>query len=365
MGKLMRVSRPVELDSRNNALNLFRLLLAGLVLVDHTYFLSGHGDGPLVGGRDMGTWAVYGFFAISGYLITGSRVANPWGRFLLKRVARIFPGFLACNVVVAFVLGPIAWLADGRSLSAYLTGSHGPIEYVVANAPLKIAFYDIAGGPFDVPIAGVWNGSLWSLYFEFLCYLAIGFLASLAIMRGAAPMAAVYLVALGAWAAADRFAGSILGGYQVRTLTELVPWFFGGAAVFWLTRKRVLDPRLAAAAAVGTVLLVALSDRWGPQAAAPLVVYDLIWLATVIPSPRLVQTHDVSYGVYIYAFPVQQVLATFGVVSAGIAAFAAAAAIGTVSLATASWLMVERPAMALLQRVRYPPWMPRRARPGS
>ena len=59
------------------------------------------------------------------------------------------------------------------------------------------------------------------------------------------------------------------------------------------------------------VLVVAV-DHWGAQAAAPLIAYVLLWLSTVLPSPRLARRHDISYGVYIYAFPVQQLLAYAG-----------------------------------------------------
>src|SRR6476620_3295224 len=66
-------SRAVVLDARNNSLNLIRLVLALLVLVAHSYPLAGAGDGSVVRGESLGGWAVFGFFAISGYLISASR----------------------------------------------------------------------------------------------------------------------------------------------------------------------------------------------------------------------------------------------------------------------------------------------------
>ena len=62
------------LGSRDNALNLVRLVLAGLVIVCHTWMVGGFAGPAFVGA--LGPWAVYGFFAMSGYLIAGSRLRN-------------------------------------------------------------------------------------------------------------------------------------------------------------------------------------------------------------------------------------------------------------------------------------------------
>lgn len=55
--------------------------------------------------------------------------------------------------------------------------------FLIANAPLKISVWDIAGTPLGVPYPGAWNGSLWTLYYEFICYLIIGALGFLAVAR--------------------------------------------------------------------------------------------------------------------------------------------------------------------------------------
>ena len=344
--------RAVRLNVGDNALNLFRLALAGLVLVAHTYFLRGWGAGP---SSARAISARGGSTASSPSAVTSSpasRISNTPGRYLLKRVARIFPGFLVCNFVVAALIAPSAWLHSGRSLSEYVQSHHGPLQYVLVNAPLKISFYDIGGGPTGVPIVGTWNGSLWSLYFEFLCYIAIGLIASFALLRRAVPLTLIYLVALAAWVLVERLPNILSSNYQFKTLAELAPWFLGGAAVYAVTRHGSLFPGVAVCAAVAGGGLVAISPHWGPQAAAPLFAYFLLWFATVVPCPRIIQTHDVSYGVYIYAFPMQQLLASFGMADRGLWAFGLSAAILTIGCAVSSWLLVERPAMRRLTRPR-------------
>ena len=130
--------RAVELDVRDNSLNLIRLGLALLVLVAHGFYLSGAGTGPSFEGENLGGWAVFGFFTISGYLITASRFANPLGRYLLLRVARIYPAFLVCLVVTAGIFAPIAWAAEGRDWNGFLATPTTPLAYVLDNLALRI-----------------------------------------------------------------------------------------------------------------------------------------------------------------------------------------------------------------------------------
>ena len=90
-------------------------------------------------------------------------------------------------------------------------------------------------------------------------------------------------------------------------------------------------------------------DHWGAQLASPLIAYALLWLGAVLPSPALVQRHDISYGVYIYAFPVQQLLVYAGATRLGLVGYDVVAALVTAALAALSWRAVERP---VLRRVR-------------
>ena len=79
------------LRGRDNGLNLVRLVLAGRVVVGHSWPIGGFGaNGFMLGMRN---WAVYGFFAISGYLIAGSRLRLGWASFMMRRAARILPGY--------------------------------------------------------------------------------------------------------------------------------------------------------------------------------------------------------------------------------------------------------------------------------
>ena len=96
-----------EYPYRRNSLNLFRLILAFLVLVAHGYYIVGRDDSPGFNGENLGGWAVIGFFVISGFLITRSRFRTDPGTFLVHRIGRIMPAFIVCLLLTATVLSLI------------------------------------------------------------------------------------------------------------------------------------------------------------------------------------------------------------------------------------------------------------------
>ena len=245
-----------QLDPRVNSLNLIRLGLASTVLFAHGFYLSGTGVGPHVDGENLGGWAVFGFFAISGYLITASRWSNSLGTFLVHRVARIFPAFLVCLVVVAVLFAPIGYLRQHGSLAGYLTtGPTTPAGYVFSNLMLHINTDQIASTPIGVPYPSAWNGSLWSLYYEFQCYLIVAGLAMISwVRRSPWGVAVAWILSVGAYAGWSRVVGPLLGGNaDAQVLIKLLPLFLGGALV-QLLRDRLPLHWTGAAISVVAVL---------------------------------------------------------------------------------------------------------------
>jgi peptidoglycan/LPS O-acetylase OafA/YrhL len=146
-----------------------------------------------------------------------------------------------------------------------------------------------------------------------------------------------------AWATADGWGP---GAYpDLVLLARLLPAFLGGALVQVLAGRVALRLPVALVALVAAAALVVGVERWGAQAASPLIAYVLLWLSTVLPSPGFARRHDISYGVYIYAFPVQQLLVYAGAHRFGLVAYDAVAALATAAVAAVSWRLVERPAL--------------------
>jgi len=264
-------------------------------------------------------------------------------------VARIYPAFVVCLVVTAGVFAPVAWWVERGTWDGFLSTPTTPLGYVAQNLGLRITAYDVAGTPSAVPYPGAWNGSLWTLYFEFGCYLVVGLLVCLpAVRRHPWVIGLLFAVSVAAWATAPQWSPG--GPSDLGLLARLLPPFLGGALVQVVARRLPLRAAFALPAVAGSALLVVTVDGWGAQAASPLIAYAVLWLSTVLPSPALVRRHDVSYGAYIYAFPVQQLLAYAGAPRLGIVGYDVLAALATVALATVSWRLVERPALRWVRR---------------
>lgn len=354
------------LDPRRNSLNLLRLVLAASVFVSHSFALSASGPEPRFAGETLGGWAVIGFFVISGYLITASRTRTDLGTYLVHRVARIFPAFLVCLVVTVVVFAPIAFVVERGGLDGYLTSPNTPFNYVFANAGLRIADFTVAGTLATVPYPLAWNGPLWTLYYEFVCYLVVGFVAIFPWVRTKPyALVALFLITVLVRINLDVLSGYTNGNGDVVFLSKLLPYFLGGAVVYMLRERIPLRWWVALPSLALGLVIVSTWNTWGGQLAAPLYAIAILWVASWLPSPVLIQRNDISYGVYIYAWPIQQLLALAGVHERGQWVYNLSTAALTAVAATASWLLVERPVMRRARQVGKKPSPPIEAAPSA
>lgn len=341
-------------NPRSNNFDGLRLALALMVLIDHGTVMR-TGEHPGIWGRSaIGDFAVDGFFVLSGLLITRSYLKlNSFFRFTWHRVLRIMPGFVVCLVATALVFAPVAALLTGRSAASAFTEPPTAWRYIYGNAALLITQYDIAGLLPNNPTPLIFNGSLWTLSLEALCYALIGVLGVMAILRRArwaVPALAAMLWVLTLLQEA---------GYEVligdNTLRLVVAFLVGATA--WLYADRIpMTGWLALLAAVVLLVSVATLDNYRLTGIVP-AAYILAWLGTCLPWNRSLR-RDLSYGVYIYHWPVFQLLAATSLVTVSVPLFILAGAIVIGLLALASWHAVEHP--ALRQKNRTPPWPPAR-----
>jgi len=331
-----------QFDPRRNGLNAVRLGLAAAVIVWHSAPVTGT-PVPWAPVRHLGgsLW-VDAFFAISGFLITRSWMRNPRvGSYLRARALRILPAFYVCLLLTAFVIAPLAVRAQGQTLAA-----SDSLHYVLANSLLRVQQYGIAGTPTDVPFPGVWNGSLWTLWWEALCYLGIVAIGLLGLLKRSRLTIAVLFGLF--WCAELAVTLGVLDRYEFRMGARFGLMFTAGALMLVFADKIRVRPRYVALAAVGLLPAAFLSDY--RLVAAPLVAYCALALGAMMTAPRWRFTQDLSYGTYVYAFPLQQLLACLGLATLPVAAFAGLSIAVTLPLAAASWFLVERPALRLKRR---------------
>jgi peptidoglycan/LPS O-acetylase OafA/YrhL len=337
------------------------------VIFSHALTLGGLGSESIASKTTLGTLAVYGFFGISGYLIAGSAYSNGFIQFLWRRFLRIFPAYWVCLLVTAFVFGAIAWTFTGHAgpqhcgLSCYLSAPNGPLQYVIHNSWLRQVQTSIAGTPSGIPRSFVWNGSAWTLFYEFMCYLILGFLALLGILRRRILVLGLFLAVFLAEIVIDVTPSlndqfNVYMNWDAKEMLTFVPIFLAGALLY-LYRDRIPDMGVLALAATALVLLslvipIGVSAPGGLRFVstdlfAPLLAYPLLWLGIHLPLYRIGARNDYSYGVYIYAYPVQQLLTLAHVQRFGYTTYAVLAVVCTAPLAVGSWWLIEKRALRL------------------
>lgn len=339
-----------RIDDRHNSLNAVRLVLAVTVIVSHAPKALG-GDALSFGDLEIGGWAVAGFFGISGWLVTQSRLRLPFADYLWRRCLRIYPGFWACLAVTAFVLAPLAALAG--------PGSWRPVaavRYVVDNLTMAVVTPRIPTTLRGAPLPGTWNLSLWTLAYEFLCYLGIGLLFFLPVARRRASVVVGAFVLVTVAHAALLAIGEANGSFLVQG-ARLGSCFLAGAVL----QRCTSIPLTAPIAAAMVVVLAGLTATGGLRVLGALpIAYVCLWLGSVLPLQRIGRRNDVSYGVYVYGFPIQQLLAVAGILTSNTVLYVLATLALVIPLAWLSWRLVEQPALRLKKA---PPFFLTRFRP--
>lgn len=349
-------------DPQNNALNAWRLAMATGVILWHSWLITGRTISFEPAHQLLRDVWVDGFFAISGFLITWSWMRRPRLRdYFVARGLRILPGFWVCLIVIAFVIAPIGVALGGGSPGKLLL-SPGPIQYVLNNFALLMRQSDVSGTPLGVPLPGEWDSSLWTLYWEALCYIAIAILGVAGLLRrrwvipGLLVLAVLWstqLPSMSAIVEAPPDKRPPLDAATQMLIAEgaaarFAVMFLAGALLFQV--RNVIPARWSLVALSVTVVLAASllpNYRW--IAAFPLA-YALVVSGALIHHPRLRLRTDLSYGVYIYAFPIQQLMVIGGLAFLAPPVFAIIAALVTLPLAALSWFVVEKPAMSLKAR---------------
>lgn len=326
-----------RLGSRDNNFDVLRLFAAWSVLVSHSFALVGREEPLHQFGTTLGNVGVLVFFAVSGLLIRRSWEYDPNPRdFWTKRALRLIPALFVVAVLTAFVLGP---LVTSRSTGSYWSS---PETWFY---PVRVTMLYTFGAPlpgvFEDNIHPGVNGPLWSLPIEVFAYLLLFLLGITGLLARRAVVTAVAVLSL-VWAAVW-----VPNTSDAVGATYVIAAFAVGAAAYTWREKLVLAWPVALA-----LVPICVVTGLGPTSLRVVTwtlaaVYLCYWFAYALPPVGRLLTRfgDASYGVYIWAFPVQQTIVQLAGPDTGPGFVTLVATPIVWLLAITSWRLVERPAL--------------------
>jgi peptidoglycan/LPS O-acetylase OafA/YrhL len=337
-----RTLSQLAVGTRNN-FDFLRLFLACLVVYSHSFFLLGTKNEDVVvlathGQEFGGGLAIKFFFLISGFLITQSWLySSSIVDYLKKRVLRIYPAFIVAALFSMFVAGPLGTVdlpaySQAVDLRHFLMGLFSLAQLMQMPAFLNSA------------VPEQLNGSLWTIRIEFECYLLVIALGILGVFRQRTRVLALFVVVYAVY-----FLYGLLPAPLARFFAhvEFGTFFLAGMTVYLYRDRLPLSRRWLAGSAL---LLVATAVGNGFDKALPVLGSYCLFYFAFSPAIKLHDTAkrgDLSYGVYLYAWPVQQLVIHYlGREMSPYLLFVFALAI-TAGFAALSWHFVEAPALRL------------------
>ncbi|WP_131725326.1 acyltransferase family protein [Chryseobacterium sp. Leaf180] len=301
--------------SRQNSFDFIRLLLSSLVIISHSYPLTGNENQEILsnitnGQIDFGSFAVNGFFALSGYFIFQSlqrseNIAN----YIWKRLLRLYPALIVLFLFTGLL---VPFLYQGNHLTSTLKNYW---KFAADGLSLYNVKYFIPGIFGQNPYKGAVNGSLWTLAYEFSMYMVV--MLFFTVRRNRMTSLLVFIAFVASYfffAFKPDFLAITFKKLNLDTaqLYRLSTYFLAGSFLTFLPLKEwnTLLNRSILSLVLLTSLFAGLF-QW----VAPLVLPVLILLFGFLKSEKLSffseKLGDISYGVYIYGFLVQQIFMSY------------------------------------------------------
>jgi peptidoglycan/LPS O-acetylase OafA/YrhL len=304
---------------RSNNFNFFRLVLAYLVIVSHSSDLidfDRHREMlvRIFHNLGFGDVAVLGFFLLSGYLIVQSWNSKPrLGVFLKNRILRICPGFIVASLISAFIFAPLGAQASVYfsqfNFRSYLFG------LMLLRKPMTPPCFAWHVPPLPLPEV---NGAMWSITYEFRCYLIVAALGVVGLFKTRGPWVCLTALALVVSYFSQQTAEIVTGhGLPVYLagLRHFLRFFsiFGCGGCFYLFREHIRYNGWLALLALFLMIPFMYSHRLVVIGLGTVGAYAFFWLGFrhFAITPRLAKLPDISYGVYLYGWPTQKLISYY------------------------------------------------------
>ncbi len=340
---------------RENNFNLIRFIAAFAVLVSHSYAI--HFGSPELEplhhllGRSLGSFAVDIFFVTSGFLIYSSLDRRPSLKdYAISRFLRIYPGLFIMILITVFALGPIV---TNLSTTDYFLSAQ-ILEYTFKNSILLFRVnYELPGVFSENPLGTAVNGSLWSLPFELYMYITLPIIiisgkhVSRKLKESPEYSILLFLLLISAFRHLVEFNSLFIHKFLV--LSEL---FFSGALIYSIRKSIPINYSYFTASLA--LALICIANKETSNVIFSLTLsYIIVWIsykpAGIIR--RFNNIEDYSYGLYIYAFPIQQTITHFDIAK-NVSTHILISFIFTLGFAMLSWKIVEKRALTLKKNLK-------------
>ncbi|MGI4799641.1 MAG: acyltransferase family protein [Janthinobacterium lividum] len=331
------IKEKMEAGGFTTGFDYLRIGLSIAVLVWHSFNLS-DGSHELDVARWSGPWRflpasiIPMFFALSGFLVTGSLLRVRLHQFITLRLVRLIPALAvevtlsALIIGVAFTTLPIGEYLCSPEVRAYFLNIVGVIQY------------ELPGVFVNNPNPLIINSQLWTIPFELECYAALIFLSVTGIVRVRAAFVAALLVLGIALTAQAVLTHNIRMDTSVPGRSMVMAFLI--AVAVYLYRDRIpVSPVWGAASLVISAFLLGIPECVF-LAMVPLV-YATVWLGLMRPPP--IPFGDLSYGVYLFHYPIEQTLVHLFPALRTPWALSLTSLPITAVFAWLSWTLIERP----------------------
>lgn len=337
------------IDGKNNNFDFMRFIAATLVIFSHAFPLTGNPDLLLTlsnGQTSLGDLSVFVFFVISGYFITQSfHYSKSISHYIKARLLRIFPGLIVSICITTFVIGP---LATSLTFGEYFSdkGTYKYLESIFLY-PMQWYLPGVFGN--NVYLSSV-NGSLWSIPFEFMFYILVALLGIFFLLNKKTTLLLFNILIIIVFLRYWPFAITHFWGLELKTIFELLLYFVAGMLVFYYKEK---IPYSHYFAMISIIVLYLTVYTGGLKELFVFFGTYLIFYVGYnlnIKTWKFYRYGDFSYGLYIYAFPIQQYICFLYGGDMNPYINFVLAFIVTLILSILSWNLVEKRALNLKKK---------------
>ncbi|WP_421170964.1 acyltransferase family protein [Aeromonas dhakensis] len=297
------------LKKEKNNIDIFRVIAACMVIWGHAYVLSPE-DGKtdfissLLPHDSSGSLAVKIFFFLSGLVVTNSLVINKDPiKFIVARFFRIWPALILTCLIVAFVIGP---LLSTLTVKEYFSADNNIFLYVINNSLLKTQ-YNLPGVFTTSPHPISVNGSLWTIPYEVYAYallLSLYFIGALKYKI----FNVLFLVAITIESLSNEKIIFTWAHSNSEVPMLAVCFAFGSILALY---KDVVKIDIYTPFALLLAYYLLIGNEYASYLSYASIFLFILYASSTRAALKLKPKFDISYGVYLWGFPVQQVISQF------------------------------------------------------